>query len=109
MSDGRTREPTMPTKNASDSKSEIVEAARLACSDERAAVEFWEAQRWNGSPACVHCGDVDVYQMQAADGSGRDRRFRWRCRGCKRQFTVKVGTVMEDSKIPLRHWTLALW
>ncbi len=46
--------------------------------------------------------------MLAKDGT-RNTRFLWKCSGCKRQFTVRVGTVMEDSPIPLRHWCYAIW
>ena len=39
----------------------------------------------------------------------RSKRFLWLCKGCKRQYTVRVGTVYEDSRIPLRHWCYAFW
>lgn len=80
----------------------------LACADESAAVAFLEAQRWGDSPCCPRCGDVDVRQMKAADGT-RNSRFLWKCKGCRRQYTVRVGTIMEDSPIPLRHWCLAFY
>jgi transposase-like protein len=85
-------------------------AARIprACSDEAAAVAFMEEQRWGDTPACPRCGDTDVVQMKAADGT-RNARFLWRCHGCKKQFTVRVGTIMEDSPIPIRHWCLAFF
>jgi transposase-like protein len=93
----------------SEGKSEIVKALPGACTDEAAAVEFLEQQRWCGVPACPHCGDTDVYQMRDARTRQRSKRFLWRCHGCKRQFTVRVGTVFEDSRIPLRHWCYAFW
>jgi transposase-like protein len=89
-------------------KSAIVARLPLACSDEASAVVFMEEQRWGDTPACPRCGDTAVAQMRARDGS-RNARFLWRCHGCKRQFTVRVGTVMEDSPIPLRHWCLAFY
>jgi transposase-like protein len=46
--------------------------------------------------------------MRAKDGN-RNKRFLWKCSGCKQQFTVRVGTIMEDSPIPLRHWCYAFW
>jgi transposase-like protein len=46
--------------------------------------------------------------MKAASGE-RQANFRWRCHGCKQQFTVRVGTVFEESRIPLRHWCFAFW
>ena len=39
----------------------------------------------------------------------RQANFRWRCHDCKKQFTVRTGTVFEDSKAPLRHWCYAFW
>jgi transposase-like protein len=79
-----------------------------ACSDELAAVEFLESQRWGDTPCCPRCGDTAVTQMKAKDGS-RNARFLWRCKGCKQQYTVRVGTIMEDSPIALRHWCLAFY
>jgi len=90
-------------------KSAIVASLPRACSDELAAVEFLEKQRWEGAVLCVSCGDSDVYQMKDSQTEGRNRRFLWRCRACNGQFTVRTGTVFEDSKIPLRHWCYAFW
>jgi len=67
-----------------------------------------EEQRWGTCPACPRCGDTEVTQMKAKDGT-RNTRFLWRCHGCKRQFTVRVGTIMEDSPIAMRHWCLAFY
>lgn len=89
-------------------KSAILARIPRACSDELAAVEFMEEQRWGGSPCCPRCGDMDVVMMKAKDGT-RNARFLWRCHGCKQQYTVKIGTVMEDSPIPVRHWCLAFY
>lgn len=95
------------TKVGSD-KTALVKAIPLACSDERAAVEFMERQRWGDTVACPRCGDCAVVQMKDKAGN-RNTRFLWRCYGCKKQFTVRVGTVMEDSPIALRHWCLAFY
>src|SRR5687768_9957172 len=46
--------------------------------------------------------------MKAKDGS-RNARYLWRCRGCKTQYSVRVGTIMENSPFPLRHWCLAFF
>lgn len=89
-------------------KSALVAELPLACSNEAAAAEFMERQRWGGSPCCPRCGDTDITQMKSRDGS-RNARFLWRCHGCKQQYTVRVGTIMEDSPIPLRHWCYAFW
>lgn len=89
-------------------KSSLVAELPKACADERTAVEFMERQRWGDTPACPRCGDCDVNQMKDKDGN-RSARFLWRCKGCKKQFTVRVGTIMEDSPIPLRFWCLAFY
>ena len=88
--------------------SEVLEALRLACSDEAEAVAFFERQRWGDTPACPRCGDLAVYQMKGADG-GRNKDYRWRCRGCKRMHTVRTGTVLEETRLPLKVWAFALW
>jgi hypothetical protein len=83
-----------------------------ACSNEAAAVLFLEEQRgWttDGTATCPKCGVYgESRRMQAKDGS-RNARFLWRCGTCKAQFTVKVGTIMEDSPIKAQHWCLAFF
>ena len=91
------------------SKSLVVENIPLACSDELAAVEFLEKQRWGNDPACVKCGSVEVYKMKDAKTGERNRRYLWRCKDCKEQYTVRIGTVYEESRIDLRHWCYAFW
>jgi transposase-like protein len=91
------------------SKSEVIEKIPAACSDELTAVEFFEFQRWGNTPACVKCGSVAVYKMLDAKTGERNKRYLWRCRDCKEQYTVRIGTVYEESRIPLRYWAYALW
>ena len=57
--------------------------------------------RWANGVACPHCGCTDPWFTEA--------RLRWQCKGCKRQFTVKVGTIFEDSPLPLTKWLPAVW
>ena len=89
-------------------KCPVLQEIPRACVDETAAVEFLEKQRWGGIPACPRCGDTNVVQVKDAKGN-RNKRFLWRCHGCKQQFTVRIGTVFEDSRIPLRIWCYAFW
>ena len=90
-------------------KSDFLAEIPKACSDETAAVEFLEKQRWGDHPTCPQCGSSNVYQMQDTTMTARQADFRWRCRGCLAQYTVRVGTVFEDSRIELRHWCYAFW
>jgi transposase-like protein len=97
-------------RKAGSDKSAIIAALPKACADELAAVEFIESLRWSVTgPCCLYCGDIDVYQMTDSKTGKRNKRFLWRCRGCKKQYSVRVGTVMEESRIPLRLWAYALW
>lgn len=91
------------------SKSDVIEDMPAACSDELTAVEFFEKQRWGDAPVCVHCGSIHVYKMTDLTTGGRNMRFLWRCRDCKRQYTVRIGTVYEETRINLRHWCYAFW
>ncbi len=94
-------------------QSDIERQIPLACTDEMAAVEFMEMRRgWltEADAVCPKCGVVgESYQMRDAATGDRNKRFLWRCRACKSQYTVKVGTVMEDSAIPVRFWCLAFY
>ena len=91
-------------KNASP----ILETLRKATVNEGEAVAFLERQRWGDDPACPRCGDIDVYQMYDKDGQ-RNKDYRWRCRGCRQMFTVRTGTIFEESRLPLRVWVYAFW
>ena len=77
------------------SKSKLVADIPAACSDELTAVEFFERQRWGDTPCCAKCGSVEVYKMTDAATGERSKRFLWRCRDCKEQYTVRIGTVYE--------------
>lgn len=87
----------------------IIGELPMACVDERTAVEFVERQRWGDHPICVHCGADTVYQMRDRKTGARSKRYLWRCNACHKQFTVRIGTIFEDSRIPLKHWCFAFW
>lgn len=90
-------------------KNQALEAIRRASMDEAAAVAFIEGLRWGQEPACPRCGDTDVYAMKGRKTGEREKGYRWRCRGCNRQFSVRTGTVFEETRLPLRVWLHALW
>ena len=92
-----------------ENASEVVRSLPIACADEDAAVNFLEQLRWRGKPCCPHCASEAVYPMVDRKTGGRERNHRWRCRGCGERYTVRTGTVMEESRIPLRHWCWAFW
>jgi len=78
-------------------------------SDEDAAREFLEAKRWPNGVICPHCKSEGAYKLTAKEGSKRPvRKGVWKCKECRKQFTVKVGTIFEDTHIPLSKWLLAI-
>jgi transposase-like protein len=77
--------------------------------DEGRARCFLETQRWpNGVPVCPYCGGKG-YPLVAKPGSKSPGRLGLKkCKDCRRQFTVRVGTIFEESKLPLSKWLRAL-
>jgi len=75
--------------------------------DPEKAREYLEAQRWPDGPVCPHCGNCDPDNITALKGKAH-RPGLYQCNSCREQFTVTVGSVMEDSKIPLNKWLLAM-
>lgn len=64
--------------------------------------------RWGKDGAvCPHCGGADPYKLTPKPGS-KTRKGLYKCRACRKQFTVTVGTVFEDSHIPISKWLLAI-
>ena len=71
--------------------------------DERSARRWFERQRWPDGPRCPRCDGTDVATVP------NDRPMPWRCRPCRKYFSVRTGTVMERSKISLRKWVFAIY
>src|SRR5437867_1798554 len=75
-----------------------------------AATESLERIRWPKGPVCPHCGTMETgerhhYRIKA---KSTDRKL-WKCYTSRRQFTVTVGTIFEDSHVPLHKWLLAFY
>jgi transposase-like protein len=73
--------------------------------DEAEAFAYLEGLLWPNGPVCPHCGATDrVYPLQ-----GKTHRAGLKkCGHCREQFTVKVGTVLESSHVPLTKWLQAM-
>lgn len=74
--------------------------------DATKAREHLEALHWPNGPVCPHCGNVDPARIRKMQGKST-RPGVYQCNECRKPFTVTVGTVFEDSKIPLNKWVLA--
>ncbi len=85
-------------------------------SDEGEAYKLMEDIRWPDGPVCPHCGeDERCYFLQPRNGVRRTRtgavshRRLWKCGACRKQFSVLVGTIFEDSKVALSKWMMAVF
>jgi transposase-like protein len=73
-------------------------------SDEQVCIDAVSMMRWPDGPRCPDCIGDDAknpYYLKI--------QKRWKCRSCRRQFSVKVGTIFEDSPVRLQKWLPALW
>ncbi|WP_298509136.1 IS1595 family transposase [uncultured Kordia sp.] len=69
--------------------------------EEKTCIEYYEKIRWNGKPVCPHCDSEKVYKT--------NRGYRCANKECQKKFTVKVGTIFENSKLPFRIWFAAIY
>ncbi|MER9432315.1 IS1595 family transposase [Mesorhizobium sp. M0408] len=84
--------------------------------DEAAAFEHVEAMLWPQGPVCHHCGSMDKHYKLAGVRSkpskknphGVERHGLYKCAACRAQFTVRMGTIFEESHLPLHKWLQAI-
>jgi transposase-like protein len=77
---------------------------------------YLEGLRWGETPICAHCGGSEVYLIVPDNGVSRktakgtlSQRRVWKCRPCRKQFSVLTGTIMHATKIPVRTWVLVMF
>jgi transposase-like protein len=75
--------------------------------DPIAAVEYLEGLRWANGVVCPHCGESER-EPYRLNSKVTTRRL-WKCRACRKQFTVTVGTIFESSHIPPHKWLAAFY
>ena len=73
--------------------------------DEETARRHLEQRRWNGAPACPACGSADNQHKQKRDG----KQGYFRCYHCNTVYTVRTGTVLHRSHVPLHKWMYAIY
>ena len=69
--------------------------------DPQVCIDTVAKLRWPSGPVCPSCGHGEHYYLAT--------QKRWKCKKCSKQFSVKVGTIFEDSAIVLDKWLIALW
>ncbi len=87
--------------SADSGPNSLHEAIAYFSGDLDAATEFLAAVRWPDGPQCPAC--------ESRQNSYISTRRIWKCRDCGRQYSAKLGTIFEDSPIPLDKWMLAVW
>ncbi|HEX4491463.1 MAG TPA: IS1595 family transposase [Acidimicrobiia bacterium] len=94
-----------------------IPALQKRLTSEAAAYEYMEELRWPKGPVCPHCqSTAKHYFLTPKAEAGRttrrgkvsERRV-WKCKACRRQFTVTVGTIFHGSKIPLTTWLFVVF
>ena len=71
--------------------------------DEAAARAYFEQNRWNGEVTCPHCGSLSVAAVKSM------KPMPYRCRDCRQHFSVRTGTVLAESRLPLHKWLMAIY
>lgn len=69
--------------------------------DEKACEDFIIQSRWPRGVYCPHCGNYKLYRLE--------KQKRFKCAGCRKQFTVRTGSVLAESKVTLQQWIMAAW
>jgi transposase-like protein len=69
--------------------------------DEQACTDHLRSIRWRDGEFCPYCGKGRIYHFS-------DRKT-FKCGDCRERFSIKVGTIFADTKLPLRKWFMAIW
>ena len=99
----------MKTKFNADELNLLVLAKKY--SNETKARKLFESWRWPGGKAiCPHCKHDEAYAMKSKPGTkNKMRAGLYCCSACRKTFTATVGTVMEDSHLPISKWLMAMF
>ena len=81
--------------------------AILAWTEEEAQ-DFLARWRWIDGIVCPKCGHPDAWTMHRTEKNGHQRKV-YKCKSCRRQFSATVGTIFEDSHLPLNKWIAAMF
>jgi transposase-like protein len=100
----------MKTTMADKDELNLVTLAQQYSSEDKAR-ELLESMLWPDGPVCPHCQnhkEKAIYRLKSKEGSkNKVRKGLCKCGACHKQFTVTVGTVFEDSHIPISKWMMA--
>ena len=72
--------------------------------DEQTAIDHFTAIRWANGKFCPLCGNADEARIGTLSGTNTHK-----CYVCRKRFSIRVGTIFQDTKLPLRTWLAAIW
>jgi transposase-like protein len=101
----------MPQKNSPTESDADLNLGTLSdlFTNEEAARKFIEARVWPNGPICPHCGSTEAYTLTPRlESKSPVRRGVYKCAECRKQFTVRIGTILEDSKLPFTKWLVTI-
>ena len=70
---------------------------------EEEARQYFETNRWAGEVSCPHCGSLSVADVK------NHKPMPYRCRDCRQHFSVRTGTVLAESRLPMHKWLMAIY
>lgn len=71
--------------------------------NEESARLYFENKRWKAGVICAHCGSEDIAECK------NHKPMPYRCRSCRQHFSVRTGTVLAESRLPLQKWLMAIY
>ena len=71
--------------------------------NEESARIYFERNRWGDEPSCGHCGSLNVVECKD------HKPMPYRCRDCRKHFSVRTGTVLAESRLGLHKWLMAIY
>jgi transposase-like protein len=81
----------------------LAQVFRMTDTEAEAAFKMIRWADTNGTPVCPSCGSVEAYEARRPNGA-----LRFRCKGCKKDFTITSGTLFASHKLPLRGYLAAI-
>jgi len=81
-------------------------------SDEDKARGLLETMLWPNGPVCPHCRnhtEKAIYRLEPKEGAKTVQKGLYKCGACRKKFTVRVGTIFEDSHLPISKWLMAFF
>jgi transposase-like protein len=71
--------------------------------DEESSRKYFEGKRWKDGINCAHCGSLSTSECKD------HKPMPYRCRSCRKHFSIRTGTILEESRLPLQKWLMAIY